>query len=270
MKRYVAFLLLAGCMFSFSSCTSDSSPENGEEKSYVESKSSVVSDTSLQNTESSEEAAAVQSSAENSEAKKEIITVWKEGLGDPVSLNYSQGLESGVMSYNTTDADLLKELTEALKKSEIEKPTEERVLDDSQELTFTFEDESTYFIKFEGKGFLYNNDRYIINNASEVQAALDKIKQASVKDGTAKEYNEWIVNMARVEERVSHMCSSDEYENADTEKKRELALELLRQLESDGLITKGSIYSSDEMISYQYSGGGTGGIQLTQFDPYMN
>ena len=58
-------------MFSFSSCTSDSSPENGEEKSYVESKSSVVSDTSLQNTESSEEAA-VQSSAENSEAKKEM------------------------------------------------------------------------------------------------------------------------------------------------------------------------------------------------------
>ena len=198
------------------------------------------------------------------------VTIWKDTTSVPIKMNYSYDNASDVFNYKCEDSAVLDKLVNALKQIKVTGHSEERFEDDSYELTFNFKDGSEQVIFFEHGGFLKNNKRYNIEDFDEVKEILDLIKNTSIDEGTAKSYDEWVVNISKVSKKISILCGSEEYENADIDKKRQLALELLKTLEKDGLIESGSIFASDNEISYQYKGGGIGAIMLKDFDPMMN
>lgn len=198
------------------------------------------------------------------------ITVWKDGAGTPTDMNYSQVLVSGTVNYKCDDPIVLDRLVQSLKDIKVSEKTAQRYDDDSDELTFHFEDGSEQVIFFEHGGLLKDNVRYVIEGYDAVKEILESIKNDSVSDGTEESYDEWVVNVGKVEHRVSVLCGSEEYLRADTNKKRELAEALLRELEDQGLVEKNSVFSTDDSVSYTYMGGGSGGIMLKDFDPMMN
>lgn len=79
-------------------------------------------------------------------------------------------------------------------------------------------------------------------------------------------------NMHTAEERISELTNSQEYKDSNDEQKRSAVEKLLKELENEGLIEKGSIMYDDSqmMFSFQYKGGILGGIMLKEFDPMMN
>ncbi len=72
------------------------------------------------------------------------------------------------------------------------------------------------------------------------------------------------------DERISALTMTDEYRNGDIEKRKELATEVLNKLAEEGFVIKDSIYADDNIVSFTYKGGALGGIQIKEFDPYMN
>ena len=72
------------------------------------------------------------------------------------------------------------------------------------------------------------------------------------------------------DERISALTMTDEYRNGDTEKRKKLATEVLNKLGEEGFVIKDSIYADDNIVSFTYKGGALGGIQIKEFDPYMN
>lgn len=75
--------------------------------------------------------------------------------------------------------------------------------------------------------------------------------------------------MQTVNDKISEVMDSEEYDELDIEEKKERVLTVLDGLEEQGLIDKGSVYSNDDMISYSV-GGISSGIMLKPFDPLTN
>ena len=74
----------------------------------------------------------------------------------------------------------------------------------------------------------------------------------------------------KVDDAVDALLNSDAWKQADTETRRQLALDCLNDLAEQGLLVPEYTHSSDDMVSYQFPSGVLGGIKLTPFDPRMN
>lgn len=72
------------------------------------------------------------------------------------------------------------------------------------------------------------------------------------------------------DEKLRELTNTDEFKNGDLETRKKLAEDTLNELAKDGFVIKDSMSVSDDMISFSYKGGALGGIQLKDFDPYMN
>ena len=92
----------------------------------------------------------------------------------------------------------------------------------------------------------------------------------SSESSLSEEDKKILDDMHIAEERMKEVLTSEEYENADEEHKKELAIKLLSELAEEGYIIKESIMENEDSISFSYSGGILGGIQYRGFDPYMN
>ncbi len=257
-----------------SSASEQSETSAAESGSNTETEKSEISAEASRQEEKSAAASKTEVSPASSQSappeQTDYIEVWKNDSGTPVKMNYSQELMSGITNYKCSDINLINRLIYALKDIKVLGKTTERYDDDSDEITFNFQDGSECLIVFEHGGFLSGNIRYDVEGYSEVKEALEAIKVSSVNDGTEKSYDEWIMNMSKVDNKISILCGSDEYTKADTDKKNKLAIALLTELENEGLIEKGSICSSNDIVSFEYAGGGLGGIMFREFDPMMN
>ena len=86
-----------------------------------------------------------------------------------------------------------------------------------------------------------------------------------------------LADMEAVDNAISQLVESEEYNNATIDERREKALALLNKLADEGtperscsLIVKESITVSDDTISFSYKSGVLGGVMLKGFDQYMN
>lgn len=78
--------------------------------------------------------------------------------------------------------------------------------------------------------------------------------------------------MEQVDNALSELCQNKEFKKADDDKQAELALKLLKELESKGLIKKDSInYDKNGLnISFDYIDGAGGGFMLQEFGDKYN
>lgn len=105
------------------------------------------------------------------------------------------------------------------------------------------------------------------------RASLDE--KDSTSDVSAENSDdEWIKRMGVVEDKISSVTKSDEYENGDIERRYQIVMNVLTELEEQGYVRKGSVcYNGYDNISFIYEcceEGVLGGIMLKNFDPYMN
>lgn len=84
--------------------------------------------------------------------------------------------------------------------------------------------------------------------------------------------NNKFARMEQVDDALSELCQDKEFKKADDDKQAELALKLLKELESKGLIKKDSIsYDKNGLnISFDYIDGVGGGFMLREFDSRFN
>lgn len=84
--------------------------------------------------------------------------------------------------------------------------------------------------------------------------------------------NNKFARMEQVDDALSELCQDKEFKKADDDKQAELALKLLKELESKGLIKKDSIsYDKNGLnISFDYIDGAGGGFMLREFDSRFN
>lgn len=84
--------------------------------------------------------------------------------------------------------------------------------------------------------------------------------------------NNKFARMEQVDDALSELCQDKEFKKADDDKQAELALKLLKELESKGLIKKDSIsYDKNGLnISFDYIDGAGGGFILREFDSRFN
>lgn len=84
--------------------------------------------------------------------------------------------------------------------------------------------------------------------------------------------NNKFARMEQVDNALSELCQDKEFKKADDDKQAELALKLLKELESKGLIKKDSIsYDKNGLnISFDYIDGVGGGFMLREFDSRFN
>ena len=90
--------------------------------------------------------------------------------------------------------------------------------------------------------------------------------ESSEKHMTSEELEQLDVASKKIEE----FCKTEEYKNAGTDKKREMALDYLNKLADEGLVIKESIDSYGDNITFRYSSGVMGGIMLREWDPELN
>ena len=82
-----------------------------------------------------------------------------------------------------------------------------------------------------------------------------------------------LADRERVDNAVSELMQSEEWQNADTKSRRALACELLRGLADEGLVTfdeKAAMEDDYDTVSYEYTSGGLGGIGVEDRDPLLN
>ena len=171
-------------------------------------------------------------------------SLWDDDKGELVEVAFRYDEETVSDYFETDDKTMLAELEKAI---------------DGIKLTA----ESSERTRGNGVILLYNAKNY-----AELSKVLKKIEENYPE--WQKKYDDFVLGMSKVDNRVSEMCTSDTYKNADEKTKHGMALELLKKLESEGLIKKDSICDSNDSISYGYSVGGFGAIQLKGFDPMMN
>ena len=89
------------------------------------------------------------------------------------------------------------------------------------------------------------------------------IAQSSVE--SSEESDELWDKMNEADEKINEFLSSDEYKNAEKDKKAEMALSFLEELKNDGLIQHYDYFDDDELISYTHLNGVQGGISFHDF-----
>ena len=90
------------------------------------------------------------------------------------------------------------------------------------------------------------------------------IAQSSVE--SSEESDELWDKMNEADEKINEFLSSDEYKNAEKDKKAEMALSFLEELKNDGLIQHYDYFEDNEMISYNHFNGALGGISFRDFN----
>ena len=104
-------------------------------------------------------------------------------------------------------------------------------------------------------------------NAETVSSESEKesvITQSSVE--SLEESDELWNKMNEAEEKIKKFLSRDEYKNAEKDKKTEMALQFLEELQKDGLIQHYDYFEDNEMISYNHFNGALGGISFRDFN----
>lgn len=84
------------------------------------------------------------------------------------------------------------------------------------------------------------------------------------------ELDAWAENMEQVDEAISALTDTDDYKQADAETRSAMLVDLLNALAEDGMIEPDSIWLSEDLVTFAYTGGGHGGVKLTPFDPLCN
>ncbi|MBE6717409.1 MAG: hypothetical protein E7573_10880 [Ruminococcaceae bacterium] len=112
-----------------------------------------------------------------------------------------------------------------------------------------------------------------VNNDSKVTAADARtILRVSVGlekfvDSDSNLNDETIKEMSEVDNAICDIMNSDNYENADKDKKEQLVNDILEELENQGMILKNSIKYNEEteQFTFQYSSGISGWVLLNSF-----
>ena len=69
---------------------------------------------------------------------------------------------------------------------------------------------------------------------------------------------------------IRRLVESEEFKNADLDKRKELGENLLKELLDKKLIKDYNVFDGDSIITFTYNSGALGGIQVTSFDPDFN
>lgn len=99
----------------------------------------------------------------------------------------------------------------------------------------------------------------IMESSAESQAESENA-ESSVEESD----DEWD-KMHETEEKIKEFVSREEYKNAEKDKKVEMALELMEELQNDGFIQHYDYFEDNEMISYTHMNGVLGGISFHDF-----
>ncbi len=103
------------------------------------------------------------------------------------------------------------------------------------------------------------------NNAETVPQ--QSVSENSVQEyGTEEESYDLWEKMHQAESQAANFLESEEYLNADKEKKIEMALNFVGKLKDDGLIANYDYFKENAMISYTHLNGVQGGISFFDFD----
>ena len=299
MNKTVIIFLLTGCILSLSACTPESPPL--EPPSRPESAVSSVSDTVSENEsdvsvtsqmsdasvssvseskqDSSEKESSVSEISKTIEGSPEASTAsgtsegepplysWDSRKGKLVEIKFRYMGEAESDYFMTDDEGMLTKLTAALNGINVTGESDKRYTDSGIILLYTQEN-GTGRLDFEHGGLLVEGTRYEVEGYQALADVLEEIKEAYPE--WSKKYDEWIHRMSVVENRIQEITTSDAYENGDTEKKRELVMPVLKELEKEGYIKEGSIYDYGESITYSTTDGVSSGIMLKGFDPMIN
>lgn len=76
--------------------------------------------------------------------------------------------------------------------------------------------------------------------------------------------------MRETETYIQDFVNSKKYQKASLDERRKMTVDFLGTLAEKGLILKESIYESNDMVSFSYSSGALGGVQIREWDPMMN
>lgn len=102
----------------------------------------------------------------------------------------------------------------------------------------------------------------------EQSGAADPMPEDTTKSDA--ELDAWAENMEQVDEAISMLTDTDDYKQADADTRREMIVDLLTEFGASGMIVPESIHESEDMVSFEYTGGGGCGVKLTPFDPMCN
>lgn len=90
------------------------------------------------------------------------------------------------------------------------------------------------------------------------------------KDMESEVYSDEWEQYNRTSAMIAELSESDEFRNADYDKRYALAKDLLDELESEGLVEKVEYLEEQGLFTFEYSNGSGGGIRLNDFDKSKN
>ena len=100
-------------------------------------------------------------------------------------------------------------------------------------------------------------------NSDIAPSANESIVPSSVE--SSEESDELWGKMNQAEEKLKEFLESDEYKNAEKDKKVEIALKFVGELKDDGFIANYDYDEGNELISYNHLNGVLGGISFHDF-----
>ena len=267
------FALIMGAMALFSGCTPESPPlktQSSDESaaSQTTSAAAELSETVTSKDESSD----AESSAESSGDEESIIgkSVWDDSMGELKEAAFRYERYIATDYYMSDDVQMMQRFTQALKNVTVLSETQERVEDDTAVIILNTDKKNRMF-RFEHGMLVYKGKNYTVSGYEGLQKVMDDIEAAYPEWKT--KYDEWIHRMSHAELNINELTLSDTYENASVEERKEKALKVLEALEKRGYIKAGTIYVSDDSISFTYDCGDSGvlgAVGLKDFDPMMN
>ena len=262
--------------------TAGSSAQEGRETSQQSSSASSAQESrepsasSSQTSRESSEAEPVDGSGYDKPAGADIV-VWDTNAPLPDSVMYSFSGVGGSTDHFTNDKQLIMDLTYALSNVHVTGETTQRVEDSNHTIILSYDNDadSNRKISFEGSILLYDGKGYEVSGFKEVYSVLSKIPEVAPESSAdISGDEEFTQKMMLVDCKLSELWENDEYKTGSVEKRRDMALSVLHELEAQGLIKKGSIYyDGHDNISFIYNNceeGVLGGIMLKDFDPMMN
>ncbi len=110
-------------------------------------------------------------------------------------------------------------------------------------------------------------------NAETAPSETESIMESSVEsqaesenaESSLEESDDLWDKMHETEEKIKEFAGREEYKNAEEDKKVEMALELMEELQNGGYIQRYDYFEDNEMISYTHLNGVLGGISFHDF-----
>lgn len=105
--------------------------------------------------------------------------------------------------------------------------------------------------------------------------SIEEAKQIGILENPeTKEENVFsdteLSDMEDVDIMIRRLVESEEFKDADLDKRKELGENLLKELLEKKLIKDYKVFDGDSIITFTYNSGALGGIQVTSFDPDFN